>query len=657
MKTLKTRKLLILLVSVLALILTSMVFVGNFTAKAEANGSDYFSYENKSADPGDIVFEEDLAKIKMFDGKALSFKNQLVVDDLGLELVLGKDFTETAITLELPSMDKNGNYLKKGSDETFETKVKNVLTLRLDGDALKASFNGLTEQVIASTFETDKILSVKFGLEKGTVYFNSSVSYDGGAFVDLRVDSYSTDVADYYKVSNEQMPVANVVISQKPTGDNSLIKIKSISQKTDDDNFKQTFEMENGNFKTVAYPRVEVKGSIFNYNETVLGYTVFMGTPYSLTMTGKSFVEGDKTSGYVFVAGTEGVIVNGLNVAFIEDDAIKTLHVKNADSSKVYETFNFKVVDSQNDDSAPVYTANETALKAFNNKLNALIYEFDAEGNKKTKLSIGSGEYLTLTADMFRNLVSDDVSSFDNLDHVIYYWAPGAEEQTVTTYKIPLNSEGVYTFYVLFSDQAGNSMDKDNFYTVSVDDQNVVIDREYKGYMFTFSVEDNTTLSISASTPGYGYTGIEYNASSFKIVGSDHTEVYKLFYSASDIAEDDEGWVEIVRKDNAKDENAEYNGYTYEEIQSIAYDGKLNFVPDKVGFYKLVCTTYSKMSSDSAEKAVVIEVKDQVKTVTPDNKWFENNVWSVVFLGVGTLCLVAIIVILCVKPKNPEDVE
>ena len=667
MKMLKTRKILILLISLLALVFTSMAFIGNFTAKAEVKGSDYFSYEDKSADPGDIVFEDNLAKIKMFDGKALSFKNELVVDDFGLELYLGNDFTETSIILELPSLDKNGNYLKKDSSETFEKKVKNVLTFKLEEGALKASFNGLTEQVIASSFDAQKLLTVKFELAKGSCYLTSSVAYGEGTAVDLKVDNYGADVAEYYKVSNEQMPVANVVIDQKPTGENSLIKIASISQKTADDNFKQTFEMENEEFKTKAYHRVVIDGGLFNYNESAHVYTVFKGTPYSLTMVGKSFVEGNVKSGYVFVSGSNingeaggsgeaGVLVNGLNVAFVGDGE-QVLHVKNSDSSKVYETFKFAVVDSQGDDVAPVYTANENALKAFNNKLNSLIYEFDSEGNKKTKLAIGSGEYLTLTADMFRSLVSDNVSSFDKLSHVIYYWAPGAEEQTVTTYKIPLTKEGVYTFYVLFTDQAGNSMDKDNFYTVSVEDSNVVIDREYKGFMFTFSIEDNTTLSISASTPGYGYTGIEYNASSFKIVGSDHTEVYKLFYSETDIAQDDEGWVEIVKKESATDENENYNGYTYDEIQSIAYDGKLNFVPNKIGFYKLVCTTYSKMSSDSAEKAVVIEVKDQVKTVKPDSKWFENNVWSVVFLGVGTLCLVAIIVILCIKPKNPEDVE
>ena len=33
----------------------------------------------------------------------------------------------------------------------------------------------------------------------------------------------------------------------------------------------------------------------------------------------------------------------------------------------------------------------------------------------------------------------------------------------------------------------------------------------------------------------------------------------------------------------------------------------------------------------------------------------ENNIWSVVFLGVGTLSLIGIIILLCIKPKEETD--
>ena len=52
--------------------------------------------------------------------------------------------------------------------------------------------------------------------------------------------------------------------------------------------------------------------------------------------------------------------------------------------------------------------------------------------------------------------------------------------------------------------------------------------------------------------------------------------------------------------------------------------------------------------SDSA----VIVVTDEPTYVKPDSKWLQNNVWSVVFLSVGTLCLIGIIILLCIKPKT-----
>lgn len=658
MKTLKTHKILVLLLSVLALFATYLAFAGGFTAKAEVIGSNYFTYQNGSADLGDVVFENNVAEIKTYRDNALKFKNELVVDDFGIELFLNNDFTSTTLTLELPSYDKNGAYYKNGANETYETTVKNNVVISVDSSSqLTACFNNTSAKVITPVFTGGKVV-IKVQRPLGSEYLQASISFDGNPYVNLSEDVYGVDIKDYYKVNVNETPVAKVSISQNPKGDNGLIHIESISQKTADDNFKQNFEIEEGKIKTVAYPRVVVDSSLYNYNGTDNCYHVIAGIPYSLSIKGKSFIDGDTASGYKFVGGDDSVLVNGTSVAFIESDVNKTLYVKSSDDTKTYEEITVKAISSETDVKAPEYNLEDRVINAFKQKLNSLIYEYDAEGNRKTKLSIGSGEYLTLSADMFRNLVSDDLSSFDKLSHVIYYWTPAGDEQSVSTYKIPLNTEGTYTFFVSFTDQAGNSMDKDNFYTVSVDDENVLVEgRGYSGVMFTFSIEDNTTLSISSSTPGYGYTGIEYNASSFKIVGNSHTETYKLYYSATDIGEEDEGWVEIVAKANAKDENATYNGYTYKEISSINYDGKLDFTPDKVGYYKLVCNSRSTVSLDSAEKAVIIEVKDQVKIVKPDSHWLENNVWSVVFLSVGTLCLIAIIVILCIKPKNPDDVD
>ena len=86
-------------------------------------------------------------------------------------------------------------------------------------------------------------------------------------------------------------------------------------------------------------------------------------------------------------------------------------------------------------------------------------------------------------------------------------------------------------------------------------------------------------------------------------------------------------------------------------------DGKYTFTPVKVGAYKIKCEVSSGTSSSAryAEGETVISVAEEPSVVKPDNHWFRNNVWSIVFLSVGTLSLIGIIILLFIKPK--EEVE
>jgi nucleoside recognition membrane protein YjiH len=76
-----------------------------------------------------------------------------------------------------------------------------------------------------------------------------------------------------------------------------------------------------------------------------------------------------------------------------------------------------------------------------------------------------------------------------------------------------------------------------------------------------------------------------------------------------------------------------------------------------LGYYKLVCEVNSSNSERSISDSVIIQVKEEPKVVKPDSKWLQNNVWSVVFWSIGSVCLVAIIVLLCIKPKTDVSEE
>ena len=83
----------------------------------------------------------------------------------------------------------------------------------------------------------------------------------------------------------------------------------------------------------------------------------------------------------------------------------------------------------------------------------------------------------------------------------------------------------------------------------------------------------------------------------------------------------------------------------------MAYDGTLTFTPVKTGTYRFTCTVTLKNFSGTAEATSEIVVND-VTTVKPDDHFFENNIGSFIFLGIGTLALAGVIVLLCIKPKE-----
>ena len=125
---------------------------------------------------------------------------------------------------------------------------------------------------------------------------------------------------------------------------------------------------------------------------------------------------------------------------------------------------------------------------------------------------------------------------------------------------------------------------------------------------------------------------------------------YTLWYNSNaDATADSDGWVEIPKSKDLKE--SEYEGaFSYDEVMETSYDGRLKFVPTRTGAYKIVCFVSSDLSNRSDEASTIIKVGEP-NTIRL-YEWIQNNVWSVVFLSVGTLCLIGIIVLLCIKPKE-----
>ena len=236
-----------------------------------------------------------------------------------------------------------------------------------------------------------------------------------------------------------------------------------------------------------------------------------------------------------------------------------------------------------------------------------------------------------------------------------------------------MSEAGDYEFYVVFKDSNGNAMDREDFYKldehddskiVGIDDiaaaiedpMTVVATYKYFPAVFRFTVEDDAPMSVTVpDSQGTGYLNIKYTATAFDIQSSGYNVTYTLSYNADvNATADSEDWIEIPKLADVTDEYNE-NGFTYSDIESIDYDGDYTFTPVKLGAYKIDCEITSDKSERSASGYTVIKVEEEPAVVKVDTHWLRNNIWSVVFLSVGTLALIGIIVLLFIKPK--EEVE
>jgi hypothetical protein len=240
--------------------------------------------------------------------------------------------------------------------------------------------------------------------------------------------------------------------------------------------------------------------------------------------------------------------------------------------------------------------------------------------------------------------------------------------------KLTINDVGDYMLFVLFKDIEGNSIQKDQFILseegkvdqlntaklggISKIEENGTVTAN--GFVFTMKIKDDAPIVITpAKVQGKGYLGATYTAASFKIEASGCTVTYKLYYNADKNATaESEGWVEIPAASTITDVNYNENGYNYNTIKSIAYNGNLTFKPNKTGLYMIECTASSKTTArENVARTTPIKIEDRPIVVRPASDWLENNVWSVVFLSVGSLCLVGIIILLCIKPKDKAPKE
>ena len=585
---------------------------------------------------GEVQDEKYYTSVPVNDGETISIVNNLDIADFEMQIYLNSDITGASVTLKGTSYFENGVL---NEEEKYSTSIENVVNLEYEEDKWMFSLN--EQEAVEVNLGADYSVNLSLVVENG--YLTAAINGEN-----------QTEFASKYKLKDVLgICSAGITIDINTISgiDGSNILIEYIDQKASDQtgNFKQTFEFDD-NLQLInkAYPRVGI-----GENFVTGSRELYVGVDYTCTFSVCS-VLGNVSTDKLSLGVPDGVWkhseLDKFKITEVGEKAISILYTEDEGAESVIcEEYVFGGVEMEEDESAPVYILDEEALQNFKDVLENSLYTDYVVGGESVRrhIRIGSSEYLTLPS--LRNVVSDNATTYNNLSYTLHYYLnDSTSESTSSSLKIPITSAGKYLFFICFKDQAGNEMKATDFYNADETDTHVCA---YSDFVFTFYVYDDAPLSIRPSTQDKGYVSAEYRASAFIIEGSGYNTEYTLYYKVG------EEWKEISAVNDYNENN--YVGYfSYDEMKAFNYDGELTFTPQREGTYRLECEIYSQLyNGKGAISAVEIQIDKPADVVTPDDHWWQDNMWSVIFLGVGSLSLIGIIVLLFIKPKDVVTVK
>lgn len=323
-----------------------------------------------------------------------------------------------------------------------------------------------------------------------------------------------------------------------------------------------------------------------------------------------------------------------------------------------------------------VLTENTDAIDEYTQAVKKASYKDGDEANGS--IQVGEGAYYYIPA--FKEYVQDNSCGYTDMEFTVYYRTDSSSSvQTVSgsydELRIELTAEGRYQFRIVPTNSAGNAMvgifasGPDDAVRYSEDD--ITTDNVFEAanlVTFEFTVQyTGPSIEKPEDDDDTGYVDATYTVEDFEIVGisGSYTEHYRLYYfeakdptrglTPSQLRTADENgtiselgeWKLINKYDDTLDDDDENNDNDY----SWKPDSSLSFVPQERGFYKVELIVTSDNLGAKTE-AKYIEIAADADVIRGETYWLENNIWSLVFLGIGVLCLVGIVVILLIKPKD-----
>ncbi len=253
-----------------------------------------------------------------------------------------------------------------------------------------------------------------------------------------------------------------------------------------------------------------------------------------------------------------------------------------------------------------------------------------------------------------KNIVECEYFSYDDLSVTLYYCTPGSTAYTSTSSKtFKVSNAGIYSFYVTYKTPLGDSIDVSNL----VEGPNGLYEEDENGErvgdvivpIFTFEISDNKAPEIAIGASEDAYLNLEYEVECFTITANDYSAVYELLFSQTYVDKEayatDSEYISAVEALNPSD-----------VTEDIFDTDALTFTPTEKGYYyvKLKVVDGNNMSEVVISRAIACQ--DEFIEIKPVKQFIKYNLTTIICLGISAACLIAIIVIAFIKPKEKEVV-
>ena len=300
-------------------------------------------------------------------------------------------------------------------------------------------------------------------------------------------------------------------------------------------------------------------------------------------------------------------------------------------------------------------------------------------------LSAGTSSYFYLPSAEL--LFASDATAYSDMKISIYYYSDTQSSNTSlasNNLSINVTKTGSYRFTLYATDAAGNNMyyiDEDGELVEfsSSEIWEIYADDDRHDYLpwFTFNVDyKGVQFKETPGKQSTAYVGTTYSSASFEINGVDNKyEVkYRLFlfdragyYADTNKTFSYEEFLDVM--DDLFENNRIYfkeikevteNDEDYEEFKDYEWNSSsTSFVPqDGNAFYYMRAeVTDTEYNTDPVTCSLAIIASVEAKQLKGDSDWLQNNVASVILLSVAGVSLIAIILLLVIKPKDKEDID